>query len=103
LAGTLSGGERRMLNIGVALMSDPTMLIIDELSLGLMPKIVTELFNALKKVNEEKGISIFLVEQYVKKALEFSSRGYLMEKGKIVLDGDSNKMLYHPYIQEAYI
>lgn len=102
LAGTLSGGEQQMLAIARTLMLRPSLLLIDEMSLGLMPKLVHELFRMLDKVRDE-GITILLVEQYVRSALELSDRGYLMEQGRIVLEGRSADLLKSPYIREAYL
>ena len=102
IAGTLSGGERRMLSIAMGLMSLPKLMIIDELSLGLMPVLVPKLFDILKTLNEQ-GLTIILVEQYVRRALEFADRGYLMERGRIVLQGAADELLRNKYIKEAYL
>lgn len=102
LAGTLSGGEQRMLSIGRGLMSLPKLIMLDELSLGLAPTLVQELYGALNQIKEE-GVTVLLVEQYVKRALEFAERGYLMETGKIVLSGKASALLKDEYIVKTYL
>jgi len=102
LAGTLSGGEQQMLAIGRALMSRPKLLMSDEPSLGLAPKLVLLVFEMLKKINEE-GITILLVEQNVRHALELADRGYVLETGKIVLEGDSRELLANEHVKKAYL
>ena len=103
LAGTLSGGETRMLAIGRALMSRPKLLLLDELSQGLAPKLVLELFNTIKKLNDEYGVSILLVEQYVTESLKISHRAYVMELGRIVLEGPSSEVAKSEYLRRAYL
>jgi branched-chain amino acid transport system ATP-binding protein len=90
-AGTLSGGEQQMLGVGMALMSRPRLLIVDELSLGLAPKIVDQLFEILKAVNR-RGTSILLVEQFVPLALANTDRAYVLAKGEVVLSGQSSDL-----------
>jgi len=102
LAGTLSGGEQRMLAIARGLMTRPKLLMVDELSLGLAPKVVSSLYIALGEVHKY-GITLLIVEQYVKKALEFSERAYLIEKGRIVKHGRGDELLADRYIREVYI
>jgi len=102
LAGTLSGGERRMLTIGMGLMSEPKLMLIDELSLGLAPKLAVGILNTIKKINEE-GVSILLVEQNVVNALKVADRGYVLENGKIVLEGEGKKLLEDKYVKKAYL
>jgi len=87
LAGTLSGGEQQMLAIGRALISRPKLLLLDEISLGLSPKIINTLYKTIKEINAE-GVSILLVEQALRRALKFANRAYVMERGKIVWEGD---------------
>jgi branched-chain amino acid transport system ATP-binding protein len=102
LAGTLSGGEQQMLAIARTLMLKPTLLLADEISLGIMPILAFELFKILEKIRDE-GFTILIVEQHIKTALELSDRGYLMEQGSIVLEGDSNEMLRSNYVKKVYL
>lgn len=101
-AGTLSGGEQQMLAIAREIMSQPQLLILDEPSLGLSPKIVTDIFERIAAINQE-GVSILLVEQNVVSSLKISNRGYLMEGGKIVLSGTSKALLNDPHTQSCYL
>jgi branched-chain amino acid transport system ATP-binding protein len=103
IAGTLSGGEQRMLAIARALVLRPKLLIIDELSLGLAPKIINDIYNALLDLWEKTRMSLLITEQYVKKALEFSDRAYVIEGGSIVLKGDSKELIKDPRIVKAYL
>jgi len=103
LAGTLSGGETRMLSIGRALMSRPKLLLLDEPSQGLAPKLVIELFSLVKRLNEEYGVSVLLVEQYVSESLRISHRAYVMELGRIVLEGPSSEVAKSEYLRKAYL
>ena len=102
VAGTLSGGESQMLAIARALMSRPNMLLLDEPSLGLAPKIVLMIFDVIKKLRDE-GITILLVEQHVKNSLEIADRGYVMELGRIVLEGDAESILKSEKLRKAYL
>lgn len=102
MAGTLSGGEQQMLALGRALMAEPKVLMLDETSMGLAPKIVESLFKAIKAINE-KGITILLVEQNAAKALAVSDRVYVLESGKVAITGNSRDMLQDPKIREAYL
>ncbi len=102
VAGTLSGGERQMLAIARALMSSPKMILVDEPSIGLAPKIVNDIFDILIKLNKE-GYSILLSEQNVYKALKCAHRGYVMETGKILLSGSSEELLNNSEIRKAYL
>ncbi len=102
VAGTLSGGERQMLAIARALMSSPKMILVDEPSIGLAPKIVNDIFTILTKLNSE-GYSILLSEQNVYKALKCAHRGYVMETGKIILSGTSEELLNNTEIRKAYL
>jgi len=102
LAGTLSGGEQQMLAIARTLMLKPVLLLIDEMSLGLMPRLAYELFKILERIRDE-GITILIVEQHIRSALELSDKGYLMEQGTIVLEGNSKEMLKSDYIKKVYL
>jgi len=101
-AGLLSGGEQQMLAIARALMSNPKLIMFDEPSLGLAPIIVKQVFDMIKKIHS-KGISILLVEQNIEKSLALSNRGYVMENGKITLDGSGEELLKNRYIKKAYL
>jgi len=103
VGGLLSGGERQMLGIGAALMCSPTLLLIDELSLGLAPVVVHDLTARLRAVRDELGIAILLVEQSAAVALEIADYAYVMENGRIVLDGDRARLAGHQDIQEFYL
>ncbi len=102
IAGTLSGGEAQMLAIGRALMSRPKLLLMDEPSLGLAPIIVLEVFKIVKKLRDE-GVTILLVEQHVKHSLEVSDRAYVMEMGKIVMEGPAKELLQSEELKKAYL
>ena len=102
-AGSLSGGEQMMLAVGRALMAQPHMLLLDEPSLGLAPKIVEQIFELIAQLNQEQGMSILLVEQNAMLALELASRAYVIEQGRIVQQGDSRTLLTDSRIQEAYL
>lgn len=102
IAGTLSGGEQQMLAIGRALMSKPTLLLIDELSLGLSPKITKEIYGAVKKLHQE-GVTVLLIEQNAMLALRHSDRGYVLETGRIALQGTSQRLLGDEHIRKAYL
>jgi len=101
-AGTLSGGEQQMLAIGRCLMSDPEMIILDEPSLGLSPKYVHNVLETISKLNKE-GLTILLVEQNVKRALEISHRAYIIENGRIVLTGPSESIMHDEHVKEVYL
>jgi branched-chain amino acid transport system ATP-binding protein len=102
-AGLLSGGERQMLAIAAGLMCEPDLLLIDELSLGLAPVAVESLAQSLVEIRDELGISILLVEQSASVALRIADYGYVLENGRIVLDGDSARLGSHADIQEFYL
>ena len=102
LALTLSGGEQQMLAIGRALMSRPKILMMDEPSLGLAPLLVTQIFRIIEELNRE-GITILLVEQNAKKALQIANRGYVIETGRIVREGPGTALLRDKKVQEAYL
>jgi branched-chain amino acid transport system ATP-binding protein len=101
-AGTLSGGEQQMLAMGRALMSKPRLLLLDEPSMGLAPLMVQKVFETVMMVSRE-GVTILLIEQNAKLALEVSSRGYVMESGEITLAGDAKKLLHDPGVRTAYL
>ena len=101
--GTLSGGEQQMLAIGRALMARPKMLLMDEPSLGIAPKLVNQIFAAIKNINKEKKVTIFLVEQNAKKALELADRAYVLVNGKVTIQGTGQELLKNQDIQAAYL
>jgi branched-chain amino acid transport system ATP-binding protein len=102
-AGYLSGGERQMLSIGSALMCAPELLLVDELSLGLAPRIVEELMHRLQAIRDRLGTTILLVEQNAAVALDIADHGYVMENGRLVLDGTPERLRGHQDIQEFYL
>lgn len=102
LAGTLSGGEQQMLAIGRALMARPTLLVLDEPSMGLAPKIVEMIFATIQKLRKE-GVTILLVEQNARAALKIADRAYVLETGKIVLEGSSEELLVDDDVKRAYL
>ena len=101
--GTLSGGEQQMLAIGRALMNRPKMLLLDEPSLGIAPKLVNQIFLAIKNINKEKKVTIFLVEQNAKKALELADRAYVLVNGIVTIQGSGQELLKNQDIQAAYL
>jgi branched-chain amino acid transport system ATP-binding protein len=103
IAGTLSGGEQQMLAIGRALMSRPRFLMLDEPSLGLAPLLVKAIFEKIVAINREHGLTILLVEQNANLALEISHHGYVLETGRIILEGDSAALRRNPQVQRAYL
>lgn len=102
LGGTLSGGEQQMLAIGRAMMAKPSLLLLDEPSMGLAPVIVEKIAEIIQEINAA-GTSILLVEQNAHMALSISHRGYVMETGRIVLAGEANKLLHDPQVVQAYL
>lgn len=102
LARTMSGGEQQMLAMGRGLMSNPKLCLFDELSYGLAPKMVEEVFRIVKMLREQ-GITVLLVEQNVHQSLEIASRAYVLENGRIVLNGSSDSLLEDDYIKKAYL
>jgi branched-chain amino acid transport system ATP-binding protein len=102
LAGNLSGGEQQMLAIGRALMARPRVLLLDEPSMGLAPIVVQGIFRTLREINAG-GLTIFLVEQNVRQALKIAERAYVLENGRVVLQGSGRELLDEPRVQEAYL
>ena len=102
-AGTLSGGQQQMLAIGRGLMASPKIMLLDEPSLGLSPLLVQEIFGILKRLNEEQNMTMMLVEQNAHAALELAHHGYVMEVGRIVMDGASDKLLQSEDVQNFYL
>jgi len=103
VSGYLSGGEQQMLVIGRALMARPKLFLLDEPSMGLAPIVVEEIFDIVKRIKEEQGASVLLVEQNAVAALSIADHGYVMENGKIVLDGPADKLMDNPDIKEFYL
>lgn len=102
LAGTLSGGEQQILAMGRALMSRPRLLLLDEPSMGLSPRLVDQVFDTIVSINKS-GTTIMLVEQNANQALRVAKRGYVIETGEIVLSDDADKLLSNPQVKEAYL
>jgi len=102
LAGSLSGGEQQMLAVGRALMARPSLLLLDEPSLGLAPIIVQNIFDVLRQINEA-GVSILLVEQNAIDALDLAERGYVLEEGRFVIDGNADELLEDERLRKAYL
>jgi branched-chain amino acid transport system ATP-binding protein len=103
LAGTLSGGEQQMLAIGRALMAKPRVLLLDEPSLGLAPLLVKAIFRTIREINEQTGVTVVLVEQNARAALKLAHRGYVMEVGRIVLEGPAAELAADQKVQKAYL
>ena len=103
LAGTMSGGEQQMLAMARALMSSPSLLLLDEPSMGLAPLLVQEIFNIIERINKEENVTILLVEQNANMALSIADRGYVLETGKIILEGTGKELLTNPDIKKAYL
>jgi len=101
-AGTLSGGEQQMLAVGRAFMSGRKIMLLDEPSMGLAPLLMTSVFDSLKEINRE-GTTILVVEQNARMALQFAVRGYLLENGRVVLEGGSGELLANPRVKKAYL
>ena len=103
MAGTLSGGEQQMLAIGRALMSRPKMLLLDEPSMGLSPLLVKEIFRTIENVNRERGVTVLLVEQNAKMALNIADRGYVLETGSVTMEGKASDLANNPEVKNAYL
>jgi branched-chain amino acid transport system ATP-binding protein len=103
VAGYLSGGEQQMLAIGRALMARPKLLMLDEPSLGLAPMLVQEIFGYIKRLNTERGLTVLIVEQNARRALEIADHGYIMEQGRIVLEGPAAQLRENPDVKEFYL
>jgi branched-chain amino acid transport system ATP-binding protein len=103
LSGTMSGGEQQMLAIGRALMANPRMLLLDEPSMGLAPLVVQEIFRVLERLRRENGTTILLVEQNAKAALKLADRGYVLETGKVILEGPADELLENAEVKRAYL
>ncbi|SMC16125.1 amino acid/amide ABC transporter ATP-binding protein 2, HAAT family [Desulfacinum hydrothermale DSM 13146] len=102
-AQTLSGGEQQQLAIARALISDPRLLLVDEISMGLMPKLVDQVFDLLQSLNRDLGLTILLVEQNARASLEISHRAYVLETGSVVMEGPAKDLLNNPDIRKAYL
>ena len=102
-ASTLSGGEQQQLAIARALISNPQLLLVDEVSMGLMPKLVDQVFEVLKQLNRRKGLTILLVEQNAMASLEISHRAYVLETGRCVHEGEAKDLLEDPKVREVYL
>ncbi|MES2483563.1 MAG: ABC transporter ATP-binding protein [Pseudomonadota bacterium] len=103
LAGYLSGGEQQMLAIGRALVAEPKLILLDEPSLGLSPKLVEDIFTIIARINAERGVSMLLVEQNASVALAIAHTGYIMESGKVVIDGSAERLAADPDVREFYL
>lgn len=103
MSGTLSGGEQQMLAVGRAMMAAPKLMMLDEPSLGLAPIIIDEMFDKFKQINKKHGTTMLIVEQNAQLALETADTGYILNLGKIQMEGKGNELLDNPYIQEAYL
>ncbi len=103
LSGTMSGGEQQMLAIGRALMAKPRILLLDEPSMGLAPLVVQEIFKVLEKLRSEMGTTILLVEQNAKAALKLADRGYVLETGRVILEGPADELMENAEVRRAYL
>jgi branched-chain amino acid transport system ATP-binding protein len=103
LAGTMSGGEQQMLAIGRALMANPKLLLLDEPSMGLAPLVVQEIFRVLEQLRRENGTTILLVEQNARAALKLADRGYVLETGKVILEGAADELMENAEVKRAYL
>jgi len=102
-AGTLSGGERQMLAIGRALMAGPQLLLVDEVSMGLMPKLVPEVLGTFRRLRDERGMSVLLAEQNAREALAVVDRGYVLKNGQVALEGSAEELRADPQVKQAYL
>ncbi|MFT4716319.1 MAG: branched-chain amino acid transport system ATP-binding protein, partial [Paracoccaceae bacterium] len=103
LTGYISGGEQQMCAIGRALMSKPETILLDEPSMGLAPQLVEEIFGIIKTLNEEQGVSFLLAEQNTNVALKYASYGYILESGRVVMDGPAKDLAENPDVKEFYL
>ncbi|MEP3231908.1 MAG: ABC transporter ATP-binding protein [Hyphomicrobiales bacterium] len=103
LAGYISGGEQQMTAIGRAMMAKPTMILLDEPSMGLAPQLVEEIFEIVKQLNENEGVSFLLAEQNTNAALRYATYGYILENGRVVLDGDAKELAENEDVKEFYL
>ena len=103
IAGYLSGGEQQMLAIGRAIMGEPKLMLLDEPSLGLAPLVVRDIFAIIRRINQEDGVAMLLVEQNARVALGVADSGYIMENGRIVIDGPASKLISDPDVQRFYL
>jgi branched-chain amino acid transport system ATP-binding protein len=103
LAGYISGGEQQMVAIGRALMSAPKMVLLDEPSMGLAPQLVEEIFEIVKRLNQEQGVSVLLAEQNTNMALKYATYGYILENGRVVMDGQSKSLRENEDVKEFYL
>lgn len=103
LAGYISGGEQQMTAIGRALMSKPTMVLLDEPSMGLAPQLVEEIFEIVKRLNAEQGVSVLLAEQNTNMALKYATYGYILENGRVVMDGEAKSLRENEDVREFYL
>ena len=103
LAGSLSGGEQQMVAIGRAMMSNPQILMLDEPSLGIAPKIVSEIAQIIKRLNKEAGITVILVEQNARLALKMADDAYVFEQGSLIRSGSGQELLNDPFVQKAFL
>jgi branched-chain amino acid transport system ATP-binding protein len=102
-AGYTSGGEQQMCSIGRALMSRPKMILLDEPSMGLAPQLVETIFETVKRLNEEEGVAFLLAEQNTNMALKFAKYGYILENGRVVLDGEAKALSQNEDVKEFYL
>src|SRR5690606_500336 len=103
LAGLLSGGQQQMVAIGRALMSQPRLLMLDEPSLGLAPQVADKILETVRRLRSEAGLTVLLVEQNARAALELADYGYIMDRGRVVLDGDAATLLRNDDVREFYL
>ncbi|MGH7359709.1 MAG: ABC transporter ATP-binding protein, partial [Candidatus Rokuibacteriota bacterium] len=103
LAHTLSGGEQQMVAIGRGLMARPRFLLVDEPTLGLAPRVVAEILDVLRRINRDEGITVLFIEQNVELALSVAARGYILESGRVLLDGASDTLLASPEVRRVFL